>query len=137
MYGALDISTGGMIAQRTRLDSIMANIANRDTILDENGQNNPFQRRVVYFAPGDPSASSPEARQLGVHVAAVESEEGFEPRFEPGNPYADQNGYVKYPAINSVFEQMNAFEAQRAYEANLAAAEVSKAMMSQALRLIA
>ena len=54
MYGALDISTSGMIAQRTRLEAIAANIANKDTILDEAGRNNPFQRRVAYFAPGDP-----------------------------------------------------------------------------------
>lgn len=137
MYGALDISTGGMIAQRTRLEAIMSNIANRDTCVDANGQNNPFQRRVVFFAPGDPSARTPEAQRLGVHVAAIESEPGFDLRHEPNNPLADANGYVKYPAINPVFEQMNAFEAQRAYEANVVAAEASKAMVAQALRLIA
>lgn len=137
MYGALDIATSGLIAQRTRLEAITTNIANKDTFLDAAGQNNPFQRRVVFFAPGDPAAPTATGQALGVHVATIEQEPGFEPRYDPTNPYADESGYVKYPAINSTFEQLNAYEAQRAYEANIAAAEASKAMMAQALRLIA
>lgn len=137
MWGALDISTSGLIAQRTRLESITANIVNKDTILDENGQNNPFQRRVVFFSPGDPTGATPEARAMGVQVKEIGTETGFELKYEPGNPYADKAGYVKYPAINPVFEQMNALEAQRSYEANIAAAEAAKSMMAQALRLLA
>lgn len=133
MYGSLDISTSGLIAQRTRLEVITANIANANTILDAGGRNNPFQRKVVFFAPGDPASGNP----LGVHVASIESEPGFDPRYEPGNPFADGNGYVKYPAINTVVERLNAYEAGRAYEANISAAEATKTMVAQALRLIA
>ena len=136
MYGALDISTSGLIAQRTRLESITANIVNKDTFLDASGKNNPYQRKAVFFAPGNPAATTKAGREMGVHVAAIQDEKGFEPRYEPGNPYADANGYVKYPAVNTVFEQLNAYEAQRAYEANIAAAEATKTMAAQALRLL-
>ncbi len=136
MYGALDISTSGMIAQRTRLEAITANIANKDAIVDANGQNNPYQRKTVFFSPGNPAATTAAGRQLGVHVATIQSEATFDPRYEPGNPLADANGYVKYPAVNTVFEQLNAYEAQRAYEANIAAAEATKTMAAQALRLL-
>jgi flagellar basal-body rod protein FlgC len=137
MYGALDISTSGLIAQRTRLESITANIANKDTFLDPTGQRNePFQRRAVFFAPGNPEATTEAGRKLGVHVAAIEEEAGFQPRYEPGNPYADANGYVKYPAINTAFEQVNSYQALRAYEANIASAEATKSMVAQALRLL-
>ena len=37
MYGSLDISTSALIAQRTRMDVISANLANKDVILNENG----------------------------------------------------------------------------------------------------
>ncbi|MBX3386090.1 MAG: flagellar basal body rod protein FlgC [Phycisphaeraceae bacterium] len=137
MYGALDISTSGMIAQRTRLESITVNIINVDTHLDAAGKNNPFKRRTVHFAPGDPTAGSPQARRLGVHVAAIEEDPSFVLKYEPTNPYADESGYVKYPDVNIPFEQINAYEAQRAYEANIVVAEATKAMMTQALRLIA
>ena len=136
MYGALEVSTSGLIAQRTRLEAITENIANKDTILDAAGKNNPFQRRVVFFAPGNPRATTTEGKAAGVHVSSIEEESGFDLRFDPGSPYADANGYVKYPAVNTVFEQLNAYEASRAYEANIAAAEATKTMMAQALRLI-
>lgn len=137
MYGSLDISTSGLIAQRTRLEAITQNIVNAQTFLDEAGANNPYKRKAVFFAPGDPNATTDAAKAGGVHVAAIEDEEGFDLRFEPSNPYADGNGYVKYPTINTTFEQLNAYQAQRAYEANIVAAEATKTMMAQALRLIA
>lgn len=137
MYGSLDISTSGLIAQRTRLQSITANIANQDTCIDAAGRNVPFARRMVYFAPGDPTSKSADARKLGVHVASIGQDNSFTLRHEPGNEFADKDGYVKYPDINPTFEMINYMEASRAYEANLVAAEASKTMIAQALRLLA
>lgn len=137
MYGSLDISTSGMIAQRVRLEAYTANIANASTFTDALGRNVPYARREVFFAPGDPDAKTESGRMFGVHVAAIEQDPTFQPRHMPDHPLADERGYVKFPNINTVFEQMNAYDAMRAYEANLAAAEASKAMVAQALRLIA
>lgn len=142
MYGALDISTSGMVAQRARLDSISANIANRATILDAQGNVNPYRRRMVHFAPGDPSARTAEGRRKGVHVAKVEIDKAdFNWLWDPTNPYAmksgPKQGYVPQTNINPVVEQINAMEASRAYEANVVAAEATKAMMAQTLRLLA
>jgi flagellar basal-body rod protein FlgC len=142
MYGTLDISTSGMIAQRTRLEVISANIANKDSILDANLELNPYRRREVQFAPGNPGARSVEGRQLGVHVAALHvNQDAVRLRHDPTNPHAYQDGpnagYVPTPDIDSVTEQINAMEALRAYEANIIAAEGTKTMMAQALRLLA
>ena len=52
MYGALDISTSGMIAQRTRLDVVTANTVNQDVIRDAAGNLNPYRRRDVLLATG-------------------------------------------------------------------------------------
>jgi flagellar basal-body rod protein FlgC len=142
MYGSLDISTGGMIAQRTRMAVIAANIANRHTILDENGEVNPWRRQIVHFAPGDPSSGSSEARELGVHVAEIELDQApFNLRYDPDSPNAYKDGpnrgYVPEPNVNPIIEQINALDASRAYEANVAAAESTKSMMASALRLLA
>ncbi|MBS0191399.1 MAG: flagellar basal body rod protein FlgC [Phycisphaerales bacterium] len=142
MYGSLDISTSGMTAQRARMAAIAANIANRSTILDDKGNVNPYRARHVIFAPGDPSASTAEGKALGVHVAQIELDKGeFNYRWDPTNPYAikkgDKQGYVPEPNINPVIEQLNAMEASRAYEANVVAAETTKQMIAQALRLLA
>ncbi len=57
--------------------------------------------------------------------------------YEPGHEMADKDGYVLYPNIDPVTEQISAMEAVRAYEANVAAAEATKALVAQALRIIA
>lgn len=142
MYGALDISTSGMIAQRTRLTSISANIANRGAIIDADGNVNPYRRRMVHFAPGDPTAKTAEGRKLGVHVQSIEIDSApFNMVWDPDNQNAYQSGpnkgYVPQTNINPVVEQINALEASRAYEANVVAAEATKTMIAQALRLLA
>ncbi|MFI4896517.1 MAG: flagellar basal body rod protein FlgC [Phycisphaerales bacterium JB059] len=138
MYGALDISTSGMIAQRTRLTTIAANIANADTLVNAQGEYDPYRRRIVSFAPGDPGARSEEARSMGVHVSGIDLDRApLVPKHDPDSPYADEKGYVMTPNINPVVEQINAMETARAYEANVVAAETTKTMMAQALRLLA
>ncbi len=143
MYGGLDVSVSGMVAQRTRINTIAANIANQRTILNENGEPVPYRRRIAAFMPGDPTASTRDGRAYGVHVNRILLDES-EPRkvWDPDNPYArppgdPDAGYVYYPSIDPVTEQINALEAQRAYEANVMAAEATKSMVAQALRLIA
>lgn len=143
MYGGLDISVSGLVAQRTRLDTIAANLANRSTTRDADGNPNPYRRRFAVFSEGDPTALSPAARRKGVHVSSVELDQTeFQKRYDPSHPDAKPQGhpdagYVYLPNINPVMEQVDALDAQRAYEANIAAADATKALVSQALRLIA
>lgn len=142
MYGSLDISTSGMIAQRIRFETSAANVANKDAILDSNNQVNPYRSRRAMFAPGNPSAATEQGRAMGVHVAEIAINQGPPIyKYEPESPYAfksgPRQGYVPYPDVNTVVEQVNSMEAARAYEANAMSAETTKSMMAQALRLIA
>jgi flagellar basal-body rod protein FlgC len=134
MYGSLNTSTSALIAQRTRLDVISQNLANRDTILNADGEYEVYKRRFATLAAGDPSRNDPR----GVHVLAIELDDSPPMmRYEPGSPFANEDGYVGYPNINPVIEQMNAMEAARAYEANITAIEATKSMMSVALQILA
>lgn len=138
MYGALDVSTSGMIAQRTRLATISSNIANANTVMNAQGEYAPYRRRIVTFAPGDPGSDTSRGQSLGVHVSSIDFDQSeFVRKLEPDHPFADEDGYILTPNINPVVEQINAMETARAYEANVVAAETSKSMMAQALRIIA
>lgn len=142
MYGSLDISTSGMTAQRTRMEAIAANIANKDTLLDSNGELSPYRPRYVTFTPGDPKAKTSHGRSMGVHVSQVVVDQSpVSWKYDPNNAFAAKSGprtgYVPDPMVNIVYEQLNAMEAARAYEANVMAAEASKAMTGHALRLLA
>lgn len=138
MYGSLDVSVSGLVAQRTRLAVIANNLANSETILNAKGEYEPYLRREVMLSAGDPSASDPSGGGLGVHVASIEpNPDALRLKYDPQNPFADEGGYVKVPDISPIVEQVNALDASRAYEANLAAVEATKSMMAQALRLLA
>ena len=134
MFDALDMGASGLLAQRTRLDTVAANIANANTTHDAAGKVNPYRRRFVVFAPGHPD----KAAAPGVRVTEVKTDMSPLPkRFEPGHPDADAQGYVAYPNIDLSIEYVNALEASRAYEANVSMMEVTKAMINASLRLIA
>lgn len=132
MFGALDTSTSALVAQRTRATAIAANTANRNADFDANGENNPFQRRIVVFAPGDPSTGNPN----GVHVKEILLDQKYQLKHAPNHPLA-KDGYLRTTNISPIIEQVNMVETSRAYEANIAAAEATKSMMQTSLRLLA
>lgn len=137
MFGALDTSTSGLVAQRTRADIVSANLANANTVQDANGDNVPFQRRLAILAAGDPTTGNPN----GVHVREIALDQRPpKEKFAPDHPLAGtaaRDGYIYTPNIDPMTEQVNMLEIARAYEANIAAAEATKTMMQTSLRLIA
>jgi len=134
MFHSLDVSTSALVAQRHRMDTIAANIANLNTTRDEHGEPTPFQRRLVTFQAKEMTGGA----GLGV-VHKVEVDDESPPRkvYQPTHPDADADGNVLFPNINQVTEFVNALEAGRAYEANIAAIEMAKQMMQQTLRILA
>lgn len=133
MFGTFDVSTSGLTAQRTRLNTIAANVANAQSTRDEFGRLNPYRRKVALFE----QAMNEAGRPAGVRVSkVVEDASDFRKVFDPGHPDA-VDGYVTYPNVDLATEYVNALEATRAYEANITAIEATKAMLSASLRLLA
>lgn len=134
MFGALDISTSAQVAQRTRIETISANLANSKSIYDAKGNYAPYRRRIPIFAPGDPARGNDK----GVHVAQIVFDRTpFRKVHLPGHPNAGAEGMVEYPNIDPAMEMINALEASWAYEANITAAEATKNMTQTAMRLLA
>ena len=136
MLRSIDISTSGLVAQRQRMNTIAGNIANVHTTRDADGKAVPFQRRfVTFFADTDDA----ETLTRGTGVDYRVETDGQAPRrvHNPGHPDADAEGYVRYPNVNLVTEFTNAMEAARAYEANVAAIEMTKDMAQVTLRILA
>ncbi len=127
MFDSLDISASALRAQRTRLDSITLNIANMNTTHNARGQNVPYRRRFVEFLAGRPENPA----QPGVR-ARVKEDASYREIYDP-----DRRQYVKSPKIDMAIEIVNAIEASRAYEANVTAMDVTKAMMNASLRILA
>ena len=129
MYGSLDISTSGMIAQRTRMEVTASNIANANTLENAHGEYDPYRRRAAMLAPSESG---------GVEVLDIQIErDSLRKAYRPGHEHADADGNIQVPDIDPTIEWVNGMQASRAYEANIAAAEATKNMLAQSLRLLA
>ena len=132
MLDSFDISTSALVAQRTRLDVIAGNIANANTQVQADGKIEPFRRRYVQFREGDGQGGA------GVHVDGVwKDPSAFPLQYDPSSPLANAAGYVQSPNVNVTMEYIDAMEATRAYEANVAMLRVSKEMVQDTVRLFA
>ena len=82
MYGSLDVSTSGMIAQRTRMEVIASNIANSGTIENAQGEYEPYLRRAAMLSP----VTAKNGAGIGVEVSEIQIQEGStRPEYRPGN----------------------------------------------------
>jgi flagellar basal-body rod protein FlgC len=136
MFNALDISTSGLVAQRTRLDTISSNLANMSTTRDEWGRSNPYTPRFVTFETD--SSNETSGGGVGVRVATVEyAEVAPLMKYNPGHPDANEEGYVAYPNIDMTTEFVDALSATRAYEANIGVIEITKDMSQRTLQILA
>ena len=80
--------------------------------------------------------AQPGASTGGVKVSqVVESQAPDKLVYEPGNPLADANGYVKMPNVDVVGEMVNTMSASRSYQANVEVMNTVKGMMMKTLTI--
>ena len=133
---SINIVGSALTAERFKTNIILQNIANQTTTRTECGE--PYRRKQVVFQTRTQSFEETLNYVMGggVRVAeVVESQEDFNPVYDPDNPDADEEGYVYYPNVNNTEEQVDLMEASRVYEANVSALSVVKAMASKALEI--
>lgn len=129
---ALNVSATGMDAQTTRLRVIAENIANQDTTGSTPGAD-PYRRKTITFA----SALDQEAGVQTVRVKNIGVDSSDAPlRYDPSNPAANPQGYVKLPNVNSFVEVMDMREAERSYSANLSVMQATRSMLNKTIDLL-
>jgi flagellar basal-body rod protein FlgC len=127
----ISIASSALQAQQQRMRIIAENIANSDSMAkDANGD--PYRRQAVVFEP-----TTVDGGGQGVKVSQVMPDQTpFKQDYEPGNPAADKNGYVKLPNVEPLVEALDMKEAQRAYEANLNVIDTAREMQTSTLGLL-
>ena len=129
LFSVFDISGSAMAAQSKRLNVSASNMANADSVAGPDGQ--PYRARQVMFE-ADTSAQGIG----GVRVSdVVESTAPDRLVYEPGNPLADEQGYVRMPNVNVVNEMVNTISASRSYQANVEVMNSARALMQKTLTL--
>jgi flagellar basal-body rod protein FlgC len=133
---ALKINASGLTAQRQRVELSSTNLSNSETTRTAEG--GPYRRKDLVFQTttfGE-TFEAMSGGSEGVEVTdIVKDMTPFDRRYEPGHPDADENGYVDYPNVNAMKEMGNLVAAARSYEANLAAINIVKTMISKTLEI--
>ncbi len=132
LRASLQIAGSGLQTQATRLRVVSENIANAQSTATVAG-GDPYQRQTISFENAlDRAAGVPlvKIKQIGRDSAPYRIEQ------DPGNPAADDKGFVKLPNVDVLVELADMREANRSYEANLQVAKQSSDMQSQTIALL-
>lgn len=143
---AFAISAAGMSVERMRVDVAALNLANADTIQTADGVSyRPL--RVVARSTGGTGAGAfaAEVEQgladnglsaIGLPSADVEPQAVTSRKvYEPGHPFANKQGFVSYPGVDSATEMITLTSALRAYEANVVAMNTARTLALKALEI--
>jgi flagellar basal-body rod protein FlgC len=130
--GVLSIIGNGLLAQQSRLSLIASNIANADSIMTPGGQAYRALEPVFEALP----PGSAEADSLGSDafaaggsedaaptVAVVETVQSDAPpqvKYDPGNPFANAQGYVAGSNVSQAQQMVDLIDATQNYSAQIA-----------------
>lgn len=74
--------------------------------------------------------AGPDVGNYGVRVAGIAEDQGLGRLvYEPNHPDANQDGYVRYPDIDSTQELVKLMDAKRMYEANASVFQITKSIL--------
>jgi flagellar basal-body rod protein FlgC len=126
--GSIDISVSGLRAQNKQMEIISSNIANARTT--DAGKGTPYRRLEATLKAQKDGISGVEIDKITTDTS------DFVSILDPGNPKADENGYVKMPNVSLPVEMMNLTLATRTYQANAAVLKRYQAMVETTLELL-
>ena len=180
IFQSMNTTASALTAQRLRMDVISSNMANVDTtrakllkVKQEDGKIvdewEPYSRKSVVLQPREGSFSSllntamnsqepgngvivseikednpikmvydpknPKANNEGYVKVIDKSKTPFKTVYDPENPDANQDGYVQLPNVDPLREMVDLMSATRSYEANVTVFNASKGMMMKALEI--
>jgi flagellar basal-body rod protein FlgC len=127
-FGPVDIAISGMRAQGKNMEVISSNVANARTT--NAGKGEPYRRLEALLKSEADDISGVTVDQI------VEDMSDFQRILDPGNPLADEQGYILMPNVNLPLEMMNLTVATRAYQANAAVLKRYQQMVETTLELL-
>jgi flagellar basal-body rod protein FlgC len=129
---AMTISARGMDVETSRLRVIAENLANQDSSGSTPGAD-AYRRKTISFEnrmDQTLGVSTVRVKRIGTDTSAQQL------KYDPSNPAANKDGYVKQSNVNSFVEVMDMKEAQGSYSANLNVMEVTRSMLTRTVAML-
>ena len=128
----LGLAGGALNAQTVRLNTIASNLANVETVAGSPEE--AYRAKRPVFSAVLENAAGELASSYGVAVAAIaETNRVNQQIFDPGNPLADEEGYVYRSNVNPLEEMTDMLDAARSYESALATASTARELMMRTI----
>lgn len=133
LMNVFGVSHSALTAQSGRLNLIAENLANAEVQSSDpetayKGQY-PLFRSVLQAQQGDGNG-------MGVKLdGTVEDTRAARSSYEPGNPLADDEGFVYMSNVNAVQEMANMMQATRSYQTNVEMMNTAKQLLMRTLTL--
>lgn len=139
-FTIFDIAGSGMSAQSVRLNTTASNLANADSVSGDANSvykaRHPVFEAVQAAIKGQSAIKGSNAASASVQVSGImQSDAPAQQRYEPGNPLADENGYIYTSNVNVVEEMVDMISAARSYQNNVEVMNTSKELMLATLKL--
>jgi len=128
IFGPIDIAISGLLAQGKHMEIISSNVANARTT--DAGKGEPYRRLEAVFKNNGDDIGGVSLDKIVADMSA------FHKILDPGNPEADEDGYVAMPNVSLPIEMMNLTIATRAYQANAAILKRYQQMVETTLELL-
>jgi flagellar basal-body rod protein FlgC len=129
---SMTVAASGMRAQTDRMKVIAENIANANSTSPVKG-GDPYRRKIATVTQNFDSELDATLVNAGKPLT---DKSDFKSQYDPGNPNADKQGYVKLPNVDSLVEIMDMRDAERSYEADLQMMQTTKQMMAGTVDLL-
>lgn len=140
LISAIAATASGLTAQRIRMDTVSANVANIDSTSTPEG--GPFRRHIVRLSSASGSLpfagvaqklSGQASTGVVLTSTAIDTETPGRQEYNPAHPDADAAGFVSLSNVDMVQEMTDLTSASRSYQAN---ATVLNAVKQMALRAL-
>jgi len=125
-FNAIGVATSGVTVYRKWLDAVSDNLANMDNV--SRTSENAFQARYIV------AREAQDGNGAEVAGVAYGKAEGIL-TYEPDNPLADTEGYVRRPDIDMGGQMAQMIMAQRSYQANLSVVDRARESYQAAIQL--
>lgn len=133
LFRIFDVAGSGMSAQTVRLNTVASNMANADAV--SSTEEGAYRARQPVFAAVMQAISGNQATVPVQVSGVVESQAPVHKQYDPGNPLANEQGYVYVSNVNIVEEMANMISASRTYQSNVEVANTSKQLLLDTLKL--
>ncbi len=135
LFSIFNVAGSGMAAQSTRLNTVASNLANADSV-SSTAEGAYRSREPLFAAVKNQLDAGRNAAGEGVQVLGItESQAAIPSRYEPGNPLANEEGYVFASNVNPVDELVNMISASRSYQNNVEVMTSTRQLMQKTLDL--